>query len=107
MYKSFFMSKTVWVALLSAALTAFVPLVESYMKENNAKVVALSSLLTMTMQEITTVHEALQEAGLRDGVKLIVGGAPLSKEIAKELGADDYGADGIDGVRRIKALLEE
>ncbi|MGY5881228.1 MAG: cobalamin-dependent protein [Candidatus Thorarchaeota archaeon] len=76
-------------------------------KENNAKVVALSSLLTMTMQEITTVHEALQEAGLRDGVKLIVGGAPLSKEIAKELGADDYGADGIDGVRRIKALLED
>ena len=74
-------------------------------KENNAKIVALSSLLTMTMKEITTVHEALQEAGLRDDVKLIVGGAPLSMNIAKELGADDYAADTIEGVRRIKALL--
>jgi len=75
--------------------------------DNNAKIVALSSLLSTTIQQITTVHEALQEAGLRDGVKLIVGGAPLSMEIAKELGADDYAADAIDGVRRIEALLED
>jgi 5-methyltetrahydrofolate--homocysteine methyltransferase len=75
-------------------------------KENNAKIVALSSLLTMTMKEITTVHVALQEAGLRDDVKLIVGGAPLSMNIAKELGADDYAADAIEGVRRIRDLLE-
>ena len=76
-------------------------------KENKAKVVALSSLLTMTMSEITTVHEVLQEAGLRDSVKLIVGGAPLSMKLAKELGADDYAADAIEGVRRIKAILED
>ena len=76
-------------------------------KEHNAKVVALSCLLTMTMREITAVHEALQEAGLRDNVKLIVGGAPLNMKIAKELGADDYAADAIEGVRRIKALLED
>ncbi|MHA1135089.1 MAG: cobalamin B12-binding domain-containing protein [Candidatus Thorarchaeota archaeon] len=76
-------------------------------KESNAKVVALSCLLTMTMREITSVHEALQEAGLRDSVKLIVGGAPLNMEIAKELGADDYAADAIEGVRHIKELLEE
>jgi 5-methyltetrahydrofolate--homocysteine methyltransferase len=76
-------------------------------KENNAKVIALSSLLTMTMQEIATVNKALEEAGLRDDVKLIVGGAPLSMKLAKELGADDYGADAIEGVRRIKALLQD
>lgn len=76
-------------------------------KENDAKVVALSCLLTMTMREITAVHEALQKAGLRDNVKLIVGGAPLNMEIAQELGADDYAADAIEGVRRIKALLED
>ena len=76
-------------------------------KENSAKVVALSCLLTMTMREITAIHEALQEAGLRDSVKIIVGGAPLNMEMAKELGADDYGADAIEGVRRIKALLED
>lgn len=75
-------------------------------KDSGAKVVALSALLTMTMKEISTVDKALKQAGLRDKVKIIAGGAPLSLKLAKELGADDYGADAIDGVRRIKALLE-
>ena len=75
-------------------------------KDSGAKVVALSCLLTMTMREISAVDKGLRDAGLRDDVKLIVGGAPLNMAIAKELGADDYGADAIDGVRRIKALLE-
>ncbi|MCK5240057.1 MAG: cobalamin-dependent protein [Candidatus Thorarchaeota archaeon] len=75
-------------------------------KEHNVKVVALSCLLTMTINEISQVNNALKEAGLRDKVKLVVGGAPLSLELAKELGADDYGADAIDGVKRIGALLE-
>ena len=76
-------------------------------KETGAKVVALSALLTMTMKEISNVDKALQDAGLRDGVKIIVGGAPLNLELAKELGADDYSPDAIDGVKRIKALLED
>ncbi|MFW9962373.1 MAG: B12-binding domain-containing protein [Candidatus Sifarchaeia archaeon] len=76
-------------------------------RESKAKVVALSALLTMTMREIATVEKALQEAGLRERIKLIVGGAPLSMELAKELGADDYSPDAIDGVKRIKALLEK
>lgn len=75
-------------------------------KDSGAKVIALSALLTMTMNQISTVDEALREAGLRENVKIIAGGAPLNLKIAKELGADDYGADAIDGVRRIKALLE-
>lgn len=75
-------------------------------RDTGAKVVALSALLTMTMNEISTVDKALREAGLRDGVKIIVGGAPLSMELAKELGADDFSADAIDGVKRIQALLE-
>ncbi|NHI90005.1 MAG: cobalamin-binding protein [Candidatus Thorarchaeota archaeon] len=75
-------------------------------RTTGAKIVALSALLTTTMKEIATVNEALKEAGLRDSVKLIVGGAPLTMNVAKELGADDYGPDAIDGVKRIKALLE-
>jgi len=75
-------------------------------RETRAKVVALSALLTMTMKNISAVDKALKEAGLRDGVKIIVGGAPLNMELAKELGADDYSPDAIDGVKRIKALLE-
>ena len=75
-------------------------------KESGAKVVALSCLLTMTINEISEVDKALREAGLRDDVKLIVGGAPLSMELAVTLGADDYAADAIGGVRRIRDLLE-
>jgi dimethylamine corrinoid protein len=75
-------------------------------KDTGAKVVALSCLLTMTVNEIAEVGEALTEASLRDEVKIIVGGAPLSMDLAKKMGADDYGADAIEGVRRIKALLE-
>jgi methylmalonyl-CoA mutase cobalamin-binding domain/chain len=74
-------------------------------QESGAKVVALSCLLTMTINEISEVDNSLREAGLREDVKLIVGGAPLSMKLAKKFGADDYGADAIDGVRRIRALL--
>jgi methylmalonyl-CoA mutase cobalamin-binding domain/chain len=75
-------------------------------RESEARVLALSCLLTMTLQEISVVSDALKAAGLRDAVKIIVGGAPLNRELAEEMGADDYGADAIDGVRRIRALTE-
>ncbi len=73
-------------------------------KEIGAEIVALSSLLTMTVEEIKVVHEKLQSEGIRDKVKLIVGGAPLSMELAKKLGADDYADDAVDGVKHIKKL---
>ena len=73
-------------------------------KETGATIIALSSLLTMTVEQIKKVHEALKEAGLRDKVKLIVGGAPLNMELAKKLGADDFAEDAVDGVRHIKQL---
>lgn len=73
-------------------------------KETGAIIVALSSLLTMTVEQIKVVHEALQAAGLRDKIKLIVGGAPLNMELAKKLGADDFADDAVEGVKHIKAL---
>ncbi|MGQ4872447.1 MAG: cobalamin B12-binding domain-containing protein [Promethearchaeia archaeon] len=75
-------------------------------KETGAKVVALSSLLTMTVEQIKVVHEALEKAGLRDKVKLIVGGAPLNMELAKKLGADDFAEDAVEGVKHIKELMK-
>lgn len=75
-------------------------------RETGAKVVALSALLTTTVKEIPAIEKALKEAGLRDKVKIIVGGAPLNMELAKALGADDYAANAVEGVRHIKALLE-
>jgi methylmalonyl-CoA mutase cobalamin-binding domain/chain len=73
-------------------------------KEVGASVVALSSLLTMTVEQIEATHKALKEAGLRDKVKLIVGGAPLNKELAEKLGADDFAEDAVEGVKHIKQL---
>ena len=73
-------------------------------KETGAKIVGLSSLLTMTVNQITAVDKALKAAGLRDKVKLIVGGAPLNMELAKKLGADDFADDAVDGVKHIKRL---
>ncbi|MHA2391821.1 MAG: cobalamin-dependent protein [Promethearchaeota archaeon] len=76
-------------------------------KETGASIVALSSLLTMTVEQIRVVHEALKTAGIRDSVKLIVGGAPLNEELAKKLGADDFADDAVDGVKHIKQLAEK
>jgi dimethylamine corrinoid protein len=73
-------------------------------KETGATVVALSTLLSMTVDQIGVVHEALKKAGLRDGVKLIVGGAPLNLELAKKFGADAYADDAIYGVDIIQKL---
>jgi len=73
-------------------------------KETGATIIALSSLLTMTVESIKSVHEALKAEGIRENVKLIVGGAPLNMELAKKLGADDFADDAVDGVRHIKRL---
>jgi len=75
-------------------------------KEINADIIALSTLLTMTVEQIKVVDQALKDAGVRDNVKLIVGGAPLNEELAKELGADDFAEDAVEGVKHIKALAE-
>jgi methanogenic corrinoid protein MtbC1 len=76
-------------------------------KETGASVVALSSLLSMTVDQVGVVHEALKEAGLRDKVKLIVGGAPFNLELAQKFGADAYADDAIYGIEEINKLIEE
>jgi methanogenic corrinoid protein MtbC1 len=74
-------------------------------KETGASVVALSSLLSMTVDQVGVVHKALQDAGLRDKVKLIVGGAPFNLELAQKFGADGYADDAIYGIEEIKKLI--
>ena len=62
-------------------------------KENDAQIVALSSLLTTTMEYHKDVVDALTDAGLRDKAKVMIGGAPVSEEFAKQVGADGYSPD--------------
>ena len=62
-------------------------------KESGAKVVCLSALLTTTMTNQEEIIKALEEAGIRDKVKVMVGGAPVTQEFADEIGADAYTKD--------------
>jgi len=73
-------------------------------REVNADVVGASALLTTTMEGQRTVIEELKKAGLRDKVKVIIGGAPVSQPWADRIGADAYAENAVDGVNKIKKL---
>lgn len=62
-------------------------------KEKDAQIVALSALLTTTMPMMQKTVDAITESGLRDKVKILVGGAPVNQEYADKIGADGYAAD--------------
>jgi len=74
-------------------------------KEQNADILAMSALLTTTAMEQKNVIEGLKKDGLRDRVKVIVGGSPINQEFADSIGADGYGATAPEGVRIAKRLL--
>lgn len=62
-------------------------------KEHNPQILGISALLTTTMPTMKSTIEALEEAGLRNNVKVLVGGAPVSQEFADQIGADGFGSD--------------
>jgi len=70
-----------------------------------ADVVAMSALLTTTMTNMQVAIEAIKAAGLRDQVRIIVGGAPITKSYADEIGADGYAEDASSAVRLVKEVL--
>jgi len=66
------------------------------------KIIGMSALLTVTMPEMENVIKELKKAGLRDKVKIIVGGAPLTEDYAKKIGADAYAPNAVAGVNMCK-----
>jgi 5-methyltetrahydrofolate--homocysteine methyltransferase len=74
-------------------------------QEKGADVIGLSALLTTTMPSMKTTIEALQEAGLKGKVKVIIGGAPVTQKYADEIGADGYGRDAAAAANLVKKLL--
>jgi 5-methyltetrahydrofolate--homocysteine methyltransferase len=74
-------------------------------QEQNADVVGLSALLTTTMPSMKGTIEALQEAGMRDRVKVIIGGAPVTQKYADEIGADGYSRDAAAAANLVRQLL--
>ena len=74
-------------------------------REENARVVALSTLMSTSMQNMGKVVDLLQEAGLRDKVKVIIGGGPVSTAFANKIGADGYAINATDAVHLVRELL--
>ena len=74
-------------------------------KQNKADIVGMSALLTTTLPRMRETIEALKAAGLREQVKVMAGGAPVTAAFVRELGADGYGANAALAVERAKALL--
>lgn len=76
-----------------------------YVKENDADIVGISSLMTTTMPGMEAVIVKLNEAGIRDKVKVMVGGAPVSPAFADKIGADGYSRNAIEAVEVAKKLV--
>jgi corrinoid protein of di/trimethylamine methyltransferase len=74
-------------------------------KEKGARIVALSALLTTTMPSMKTTIEALKQAGVRDQVKVLIGGAPISQRYADEIGADGYAESAAGAVPLAKKVV--
>jgi len=74
-------------------------------KEVNADIVAASALMTTTMISQQRLHETLQETGIREKVKLMVGGAAVTQEWADEIGADAYAAEVTEAIEKAKNFL--
>ncbi len=76
-------------------------------EEIKPDILGLSALLTTTMAEMKNVIKALEEKGLRSGVKVIVGGAPIDEKFAKQIGSDGYGKDASEAVRLARGFVEK
>lgn len=77
----------------------------SAIRQDGAKIVAMSALLTTTMPAMKDTIAAIEQAGLRGDVKIIVGGAPITPEYAREIGADGYAPDASRAVALAQSLL--
>lgn len=76
-----------------------------YAVNNDVDIICMSSLMTTTMPSMPAVIEGLKAAGVRDKVKVMVGGAPVSPAFAKQIGADGYSRNAIEAVKVAQALV--
>ena len=73
--------------------------------QDGAGIIAMSALLTTTMPMMATTIQALKDAGLRDKVKVMIGGAPITQEYADQIGADGYSTDAASAAELAKRLI--
>ncbi|MBN1882405.1 MAG: corrinoid protein [Deltaproteobacteria bacterium] len=85
---------------INVTIDEFIRQVEQY----NPHILGMSALLTTTMDQMKLVIDSLSERGIRDRVKVIVGGAPVNKKFADDIGADGYAADAGEAVSLVQRL---
>ena len=74
--------------------------------EKKANIIAMSALLTTTMPAMKTTIDALKQAGVRDKVKVLIGGAPITQKYAEEIGADGYSENAVGAVALAKKAVK-
>jgi 5-methyltetrahydrofolate--homocysteine methyltransferase len=74
-------------------------------KQHQPQVVGMSAMLTTTMRSMGQTIKAIEEAGLRDQIKIMVGGAPVDRDFANAIGADGYGSNAPSGADTAKQLV--
>ena len=74
-------------------------------EEENCDFICMSTLMTTTMDGMRVVIEKLKEAGIRDNVKVMIGGSPISQKFADEIGADGYSVNAVEAVKLAERLL--
>jgi 5-methyltetrahydrofolate--homocysteine methyltransferase len=74
-------------------------------KEGDCQLLGMSALLSTTMAEMPKVIEALKEAGVRNKVKILIGGAPITQKYADQIGAEGYGIDAATGVDMARVMI--
>jgi 5-methyltetrahydrofolate--homocysteine methyltransferase len=74
-------------------------------RESGASLIGMSALLTTTMTTMRKVTSLLADEGLRGKIRVIIGGAPVSAEYAREIGADAYAYDAANAIERVKELI--
>lgn len=74
-------------------------------RDNDLQILGISALLTSTIPAVEEIIKALEKTGLRQKVKIIIGGAPVTQAYADQVGADGYGADAVAAVELARALV--
>ncbi len=74
-------------------------------RNENPDILAISALISLTMPEVSNTVKALETANLRNNVKVIIGGAPITQEFVNDIGADAFAKDAIDGVKKCKGWI--
>ena len=76
-------------------------------KKGDFQILGMSAMLTLTMPNMAKTIDVLREAGLRDKVRVMVGGAPVTRGFADQIGADAYGRDAVEAVTKAKSLKKK